>query len=273
MWEHGEMVPHDKPEDAQPESRVENVVGLGAETVAGVVGAVLLTLGIYVVVYSTLIYDKGGFDYAAGQLYGVGLALLGLVLTGWSLVRLWRMPSPFRGRGRTWIAVPLVASALWFGLRVVEAVDAKELQDEVLAATAPVRHDFESDLNDAFRAWREEANLEGSYLGNDREKWSLDPTGDGAVDVDPPIVRAIRDMGWSERGLSVFDTDGDLVVDQIEWSPADGADVGNSWCIPVVFLEAQPNSEEFDGLYLVAYHQGVRGSCNVEPATNILSRI
>lgn len=267
------MVPDDKPNGAQQVSPVENVVGLGAETVAGVVGALLLTLGIYVVVNATLIFDKGGFDYAAGQSYGGGLAFLGLVLVGWSLIRLRRMPSPFRGRGRTWIAVPLVGSAIWFGFQVVEAVDDKELQDQVMAASAPVRHDFESDLTDAFRAWREEANLEGFYVGNDREKWSLDPTGDGAVDVDPPIVRAVRDMGWSERGLSLFDTDGDLVVDQIEWAPKDGLDVGESWCIPVVFFEAEHAPEEFPGLYLVAYHQGVRGSCNVAPTTNILSRI
>lgn len=67
------------------------------------------------------------------------------------------------------------------------------------------------------------------WAGNYQEWWSLDPDGDGTRDGDAPIVRVLRDEGWSDKGVAVVDIDGDYGVDRIEWNPVPG----EVWCIVV----------------------------------------
>ena len=243
------------------------------EVVLGVVGAIGLTYGIYQFALASLLTDPGSFEMAFGHMFGVGIAVLSLLPLGWALNRVRLALPSLRLRAFAWIGLALVGSGFWFRSQTVESVAELRAEEDLEVVTAPIRHDFESDLADAFRAWYQDEGLEESfYLGDFREWWSLDPNGDGRIDADAPVLRALRDMGWSERGLTLFDTDGDLMVDQVEWAPSIGAGSGQAWCMPLIkFNPGGPIEEGFDGLFMVEYQEAVPTRCNAPSTSDLLS--
>lgn len=73
---------------------------------------------------------------------------------------------------------------------------------------------------------------------SDDARWSLDPDADGQVDDDAPVLRMLP--LWSERGISVFDQDGDLVIDQLEWVPPASAGDVEAWCVAFAYFRVGP---------------------------------
>lgn len=195
---------------------------------AGAVALLALAITTYVIVRATT--DPGAMDRGYGELVSIGLAVFavgGLAWVAWGIAR------SDRGTRATTLlilvlaaTVPVIGLIIWAESRLTTHNE----QQSALEATSEWRDDFENDLTDAYGAWYQTTGgTETIYTGNFYEYWSFDPDRDGEVNDDAPILRAINDRGWSDRGVAVFDTDGDFLVDRLQWAPADGSE----WCVPV----------------------------------------
>lgn len=132
------------------------------------------------------------------------------------------------------IATTGVVSVLLFRFVTLSSVFEHRRQARAVDATASWRFAFEADLAGAYWAWyQDHGGTDQIYTGDKHEWWSLDPDGDGIRDTDAPILRTLRDDGWSDRGLAIFDSDDDQIIDQIEWAVSSGPDETDAWCIPV----------------------------------------
>lgn len=195
--------------------------------------------------------DAGDMDRAYGEFVSIGLILFGIGVLAWVVREIARTRGRENSKALMILAVGsvivMVAGVLW----TTSTMSAEHEEAIALQATAQWRDDFRDDLWDAFRDWsRDVRRPQPIYTGDFSEHWSLDPDGDGEPDPDPPILRVLERAGWSDRGVSVADTDGDSLVDTLEWSPPGG----EPWCVPVT---RHPGS----GLVGADWHRAVPGSC------------
>ena len=217
--------------------------------VVGVGGVIALSFGVSVLVTSTVTGEPGSMDRGFGQLYGSGFVVGSGAVLWWVQRQVRGFDSRLRHRVAPVIATTAVVSVLGFGLMTVSAVLQHDSRERALDATSTWRFDFASDLADAYRTWyHDQGGADPIYTGDEHEWWSLDPDGDGSPDADAPIMRTLRDHGWSERGLAIFDSDDDQIIDQIEWRVSSGSDETDAWCIPVskqrsVFTAEWSNAE------------------------------
>jgi len=209
--------------------------GKGVGTVlVGVFGVVVFVMGVMLAVDTALTSDPGAMDTGFAQLLAVAVILGSTAATWWSLLRLRRFDAGTRRRALTWIGAAAAGAVVLFGSLSVMSVIEHRAEERALRETVSVRFDLEDDLSDAYWAWyRDNGGDQRVYVGNCREWWALDPDGAGQTDADAPVLRLLRDMGWSDRGVSMFDTDGDLVVDQLEWRPTPGRSDPQIWCVAV----------------------------------------
>lgn len=205
-----------------------------SEVLVGVFGVVMFVMGAALAVDTALTGDPGAMDTGFGQLFAVALILGSTAALWWSLHRLRHVEAGTRRRALAWIGVAATGAVVLFGSLSVMSVVEHRAEERALRATVPMRFDLGDDLADAYWAWYQDSGGDQRvYLGDYREWWSLDPGGDGRADADAPVLRLLRDMGWSERGVSMFDTDGDLVVDQLEWRPTPVPTDAQTWCVAV----------------------------------------
>lgn len=202
--------------------------------VVAVVAVIALSFGVSTLISSTMTAEPGSMDRGFGQLYGSGFVLGSGAALWWALRRVRGFDVSSRRRVSAVIATAAGVSVLLFGFVTVSSVLDHRRFERALDATASWRFAFEADLADAYWAWYQDHDgTDRSYTGDKHEWWSLDPDGDGSRDIDAPILRTLRDDGWSEQGLAIFDTDDDEVINQIEWAVASGPDETSAWCIPV----------------------------------------
>lgn len=205
-----------------------------SEVLVGVFGAVTLAMGAGLAVDTSLTGQPGAMDTGFGQLFASGLILVSTLALWWSLRRIRHFEAGTRHRALAWIGVAAAGTTILFGSLGVMSVVEHRAEERALRATVSMRFDLEDDLADAYWAWyHDQGGDQRIYGGDMREWWSLDPDGDGHADTDAPVLRLLRDMGWSQRGVSMLDTDGDLVVDQLEWRPTPGATDAQAWCVTV----------------------------------------
>lgn len=202
--------------------------------VVGVVAVIALSFGVNAVVVSTVTGDPGSMDRAFGQLYGSVFVLGSGAALWWVARQLRGFDSRSRRRVIAVIATAGAISVLVFGFLAFSSVVEHHRRTRALDATASWRHDFEADLADAYWAWyQDHGGTDQIYTGDMHEWCSLDPDEDGIRDTDAPILRALRVDDWSDRGLAIFDSDNDQLIDHIEWAMSSGLDESNAWCIPV----------------------------------------
>lgn len=234
-----------------------------APVLVGGLGVVVFSVAVEVAVVSSLADEPGSMSAGFGQLFAVHLLLVSVPLLWWSLHRVRRAETTVRRWSIVWLMVVMIAATSLSGALAVKRVVEYRADKRALEAAASVESDLRSDQSDAYRAWyHDHGGDEQYYTGDFREWWSLDPDGDGHVDSDAPVRRLLRDMGWSERGVTMFDVDDDLVVDQLQWTPASGSSDAEVWCATVSY------GPQVD-FFVINWREAVPGRCKAPPSTSI----
>lgn len=199
----------------------------------GVVGVLTLTFAVSAWITTSLTGEPGSMSTGLGLFVSGALGLVSVPLLGWAGVRIWRQDPGVRRRSLVLVGVAASLMALLFGANAVEVVMGHRAEQRALAAATQVRK-IEGELADAYWAWtRDQGDPPAVYTGDKTEWWSLDPDGDGRRDQDAPVLRVLRDSGWTARRVSMFDSDSDLVVDQLQWTVPSPTTAGTVWCAPV----------------------------------------
>lgn len=200
----------------------------------GAVGALMLAFAVSSWITTSLTGEPGSMSTGLGLLFAGGVGLVSVALLGWAGVRIWRQDD-VGARRRSVVLLGIAASlmALLFGAIAVEVVMEHRAEQRARVAATPVR-DLEDELVDAYWAWQQDqGGRQEVYTGDKTEWWSLDPDGDGRRDQDAPVLRVLRDPGPTARRVSLFDSDADLVVDQVQWTVSLPASAVTVWCAPV----------------------------------------
>lgn len=231
--------------------------------IVGVVAVTTLAWGVATVINSTVTADAGSMDRGVGQVYGTALILGSGAALWWAIRRSRSLDTRSRRRWSAAIAATSAISLLVFGsVTLFSAIDHRH-RTRALNATASWRLAFDADLANAYLGWsRDDNGTDTIYTGDKHEWWSLDPDGDGVRDSDAPILRTLREDGWADRGLAVFDSDGDHLIDQIEWAGSSLPGETDVWCIPVSTQRSSISAE---------WHEAVPRPCDgppVEPAAS-----
>lgn len=199
----------------------------------GLVGVSMLAFAVSSWITTSLTGEPGSMSTGFGSFSAGVLALLSIALLGWAGVRIRRQDVGARRRSLVLVGVAASLMALIFGAVAVEVVTEHRAEQRALAAAAPVR-DIEGELADAYWAWeRDQGGRQAVYTGDETEWWSLDPDGDGRRDQDAPVLRVLRDSGSTARRVSMFDSDSDLIVDQLQWTAPSPTGAVTVWCAPV----------------------------------------
>jgi hypothetical protein len=200
----------------------------------GAIAAMGVGFGVSSFVTARATGDPGAMDRAFGEMYGVVFAVIFGALLLWVVRQIRHLERRSRRREYAFVAIGAIVSVAVFATLTNRTINTHLEREMALAATSDWRNDFERDLADAYWAWyRDTGGTESIYTGNYREFWALDPDDNGIADSDAPILRAIEDMGWGRRGVSVFDTDRDALIDQLEWATETGSGTSQAWCVPV----------------------------------------
>lgn len=196
-----------------------------------------------------------------GLFYAGVLGLVSVALLGWAGVRIWRRDIGARRRSLLLVGVAAALMTLVFGAVAFEIVMEHRAEQRALAAAAPVR-DIEAELADAYWAWiRDQGGGPAVYTGDKTEWWSLDPDGDGRRDEDAPVLRVLRDSGWTPRRVSMFDSDSDLIVDQLQWTVPSRTTAVPVWCAPV---NRHPGA-----ILTVRWHLAEPGPCDAPASSQV----
>lgn len=226
---------------------------------AAIAAVFVFGFGVSLLVTWNMTGDPGAMDRGFGQFFGAVFTVVGLGTLILAMYWIRRGDPASRKRQYAFIAVAAVASSLMFGFSTARSVTAWNQRVSALEATS-WRFDFREDQADAYWAWyADEGGVDSFYLGDYSEWWSLDPDGDGVTDADAPILRVLDD-GWSDRGLTIVDQDGDHLIDQLEWSPRDGSDC---WLVQVQFQGDARDPEA--RLYLAAWWEAMPVECQQLP--------
>lgn len=216
----------------------------------GFAAALLLPWSVGAFVDTTLTDPPGSMEYGFGRFFMAAASLGSLGGLVWSLRMTRRQVTSLRRRELVVIAVTLGASSMLAATYTTLSVWSHHGEERALAATTEVRGSLERDLADAYWDWyRDQAGTEHTYTGSKREWWSLDPDEDGTADPDAPLRRTLSG-GWSERGLTAVDLDGDLLIDHLAWSSDEQV---RGWCIPV---------GEVNGVFEVRWSQAAAHGCD-----------
>lgn len=196
-----------------------------------------------------------------GLFYAGVLGLAAVALLAWAGVRIWRQDAGVRRRSLAVVGVAASLTALLFGAMAVEVVMDHRAEQRALAAATAVR-DIEDELADAYWAWiRDQGESPAVYTGDNTEWWSLDPDGDGRRDQDAPVLRVLRDGAWTGRGVSMFDSDSDLIIDQLQWTVPSSTTAATVWCAPV--------SKPPAGILTARWHLAEPGTCDAPASSQV----
>lgn len=227
----------------------------------GVLGVISVTFAVSTGITTSLTGEPGSMSRGFGLLFAGSLGLVSVVLLGLGGRRIWRQEPGLRRRSILVVGVAASLATLLFGAVAVDVVMGHRAEERALRAAAPVR-DIEDQLADAHGAWiRDQGDRPAVYTGDKTEWWSLDPDGDGRRDQDAPVLRVLRDLGSTTPRVSMFDSDADLVVDQLQWTGGSSTVAATVWCAHVTHHPA--------GILAVRWHQAEPRPCDAPASSQV----